>query len=241
MVKTRDPFERPTAQKTKSQVRCGGMKTSPAVSQTGTSAVGQIYHREQLPSKVGCGLKGGPIGNYVPPWLQAKVKLLGLGWLCQCVRVPWTAHEWVRRTEASDRRPLGLCCKMSQLLVGRAVNSEVACYSFQGDFFLLLFFVYVPFHPFSFFILCKAVSGARENGSPGAAANMEGQRRNGQNERRSDLWKATRPLSFRKGTFSHLWAQKKDCSPLPSLQAQLRPCCYRAKQRNTHTHTQCRL
>lgn len=149
MVKTRDPFERPTAQKTKSQVRRGRMKTSPAVSQTGTSAVGQIYHREQLPFKVGCGLKGGPIGNDVPPWLQAKVKLLGLGWLCQCVRVPWTAHEWVRRTEASDRRPLGLCCKMSQLLVGRAVNSEVACYSFQGDFFCYLslyMFRFTPFH-----------------------------------------------------------------------------------------------
>lgn len=61
------------------------MKTPLAVSQTGTSAVGQIYHGQHLPSEVGRGLKGGLIGNYVPPRLQAKVKLLGLGWLCDFV------------------------------------------------------------------------------------------------------------------------------------------------------------
>lgn len=78
------PLERPTAQKNKSQVRRSGMKTSPAVSQTGTRVVGQIYLGQHLPSEVGRELKGGPIGNDVPPRLQAKVKLLGLGWLCEC-------------------------------------------------------------------------------------------------------------------------------------------------------------
>lgn len=43
------------------------------------------YHGQHRPSEVGRRLKGGPIGNYVPPRLQAKVKPLGLVRPCVCV------------------------------------------------------------------------------------------------------------------------------------------------------------